>query len=392
MPKLIVAAKRSDSGQRIVLSAIHGSTLVNDDMPLITRLLENGHRVLCMASNISEAETLTLTHAGADVQQLDLGGDRWALMRDRRVNQRASSALSDWKADIVLARGVGVMPTLAQAARKAGAAQIVAVVEQPPSEAESDDAPVVDTEKSLLKAFDAATDVLCYNYDHASQLEVSGLLPEDLRPVVLPGLGVDLEQFQVAPMPAIDEGLNFLMIGELSISRGILDYCEAAKIVKERAPETTFQLAGSASRAADALSLLDLEPYSDTVSFAGDAADVAPLVTKCHVFVYPSHGEAVPSSALQAMAMGRPIITTDVPGCRELVDECVNGVFCAPGDPTALADAMCRFLKRRGLIPAMARASRQKAERRYDRRLVLAALFDLLGLKRAAITEASFPK
>ena len=388
MPKLIVAAKRPDSGQRIVLSATHGSSLVYDDMPLIVRLLENGHHVLCLASNISEAETLSLTHAGADVRQLELAADRWALMRDRQIIQRATSALTDWKADIVVARGAGVMPTLAQAARNARATQIVAVVEQPPPESENGDVPEGDTEESLLKAFGAVTDVLCYNYDHAAQLEVSGLLPEDLSPVVLPGLGVDLEQFQVAPMPAIDKGLNFLMVGELSKSHGILDYCEAAKVIKERVPDARFQLAGSASRAADSVSLLDLEPFSDTVSFAGDAADIAPLIKKCHVFVYPSHGEAVPSSALQAMAMGRPVVTTDVPGCRELVDECVNGVFCAPGDPPALAEAMQRLLKRPELIASMARASRQKAERRYDRRLVLAALFDLLGLKRAAITEA----
>jgi glycosyltransferase involved in cell wall biosynthesis len=388
MPKLIVTAKRPDSGQRIVLSAIHGTTLVNDDMPLIARLLESGHYVLCLAPNISEAETLTLTHAGADVRQLDLAADRWALMRDRKALQRATSVLSEWKADIVLARGTGVMPLLALAAQKAGAAQIVALVEHPPPDPDSGEELESDTEESLIKAFDAVTDVLCANYDHAAQLEVSGLLPEELTPVVLPGLGVDLNQHQVAPLPPIDDGLSFLMIGELAVSRGVLDFCNAAKIVKERVPQATFQLAGSASRAADALSLLDLEPFGDSVSYVGDAADVSPLITQCHVFVYPSHGEAVPGMALQALAMGRPVITTDVPGCRELVDECVNGVFCAPGDPTALADAMHRLLKRPDLIPAMARASRQKAERRYDRRLVLAALFDLLGLKRAAITEA----
>jgi glycosyltransferase involved in cell wall biosynthesis len=388
MPKLIVTAKRPDSGQRIALSAIHGTTLVNDDMPLIARLLESGNHVLCLAPNISEAETLTLTHAGADVRQLDLAADRWALMRDRKVLQRATSVLSEWKANIVLARGAGVMPLLALAAQKAGAAQIVALVEHPPPDPDSGEELEGDTEESLIKAFDAVTDVLCANYDHAAQLEVSGLLPEELTPVVLPGLGVDLDQHQVAPLPPVEEGLSFLMIGELAVSRGVLDFCNAAKIVKERVPKATFQLAGSASRAADALSLLDLEPFSNSVSYVGDAADVSPLITQCHVFVYPSHGEAVPGMALQALAMGRPLITTDVPGCRELVDECVNGVFCAPGDPTALADAMHRLLKRPDLIPAMARASRQKAERRYDRRLVLAALFDLLGLKRAAITEA----
>lgn len=388
MPKQSATDTRPDRVKRIALSAAHGHSLAGTYMPLITRLLESGHRVLCLAPQISEGETLSLTHAGADVRQLNLVADRWTLMPERQIVQRTTSILSEWQADTVLARGSGVMPAVSLAAKKAGAARIIAVQEQLPPEADEENGSEGDPEDSLIRAFDAATDVLCYNYDHAAQLEISGLLPEDLTPVVLPGLGVDLDQLQVAPLPPIGDELCFLMIAELALSSGVLDFCKAAEIVKEHAPQTKFQLAGPASRSHDALSLADVEPYGETVSYVGDGADTPSLIAQCHVFVYPSHGEASPGPALQALAMGRAIVTTDAPGCRELVDERVNGVLCAPGEPVSLAASMQRSVKWPDLIPAMARASHQKAERRYDRRLVLAALFDLLGLQRAAITEA----
>ena len=98
------------------------------------------------------------------------------------------------------------------------------------------------------------------------------------------------------------------------------------------------------------------------------------------MFVYPAHGEGMPGAVLEAMSMGRPIITTDTPGCRDTVDERVNGCLVPPGNPEALAEAMQSFLRRPELIAAMARASRMKAERRFDQRPVVAALMDVLGL------------
>ena len=88
----------------------------------------------------------------------------------------------------------------------------------------------------------------------------------------------------------------------------------------------------------------------------------------------------MPRSVLEAMAAGRPIITTNGPGCRETVDERINGCLVPPSDPTALAASMETFLKRPDLIPSLARASRAKAERRFDERAVNATLMGVMGL------------
>lgn len=390
---MTTGAERTAGGRRIAIAAPHGASLVAEAMPLIARLLEAGHKVLCLAPDIAEAEQLQLMHAGADVEELDLTADRFALLPERQVVLRIASRLKEWGADTVVARGEDVMAFVVMAATKAQVARIVAVQERlpgggPETSGRDQGASLNKSARErLARAFDAATDVLCLNYDEAAELELSGLLPEGISPVVLPWSGVDLQSFAPVPLPAIDKGLKFLMIGELSGSRGVLDFCRAAQVVKERAPQTTFELAGPASRSSDALTLAEIAPFRETVNYSGDGSERAELITGCHVFVYPSHGGANLGPALEALSMGRPLVTCDAPGTRELVDERVNGCLAQPGQPESLATAMQSYLKRPDLIPAMARCSRQKAERRYDRRLVMAAMFDLLGLKQAETAE-----
>ncbi len=118
-----------------------------------------------------------------------------------------------------------------------------------------------------------------------------------------------------------------------------------------------------------------------TIEYLGVLDDVRPAIGRAHVYVYPSRAEGMPRSVLEALAAGRPVITTNSPGCRETVDERVNGCLVPPGDAAALAEAMESFLKRPDLIPAMARASRIKAERRFDAREVNKVLLEVLGLR-----------
>lgn len=379
---------RKTGGRRIAIAGPHGSELVAHDMPLVKSLIAAGHKVLCLAPIVSEDDELTLGHAGAKVEEIDIVPDKFALMPDRQVAKRISAILSQWGADTVLVHGADIIAAVAMAAKKACVARIVVVAEGVPEAGDDKASAKNPGALNLVKALDAATTLLCVNYDHAAQLEVSGLLPEGLSPVVLPWSGVDLKDFGAAPLPAVGRGLNVLMVSELSCSHGVIAFCEAAQIVRERSPHTTFHLAGPASRAVDALSVTDLAHYRDSVTYLGDGTDRAELLERCHVFAFPSWAETTPGPALEAMAMGRPLVVADAPGCRELVDERVNGCLCRTNDAQALAVAIESYLKRPDLIAAMARASRQKVERRYDRRLVMAAMFDLLDLERTEVSGA----
>jgi glycosyltransferase involved in cell wall biosynthesis len=164
-------------------------------------------------------------------------------------------------------------------------------------------------------------------------------------------------------LPPLDDGLVFLMVAELDRRRGVIEYCEVARDLRERAPHCRFLLAGSPGEGSLGLAAEDILAYAPAVEYLGPVQDIRALLALSHVFVYPSHGEGMPQPVLEAMAAGRPIVTTDVAGCRETVDDRVNGCFAEPRDARSLAAAMESFLKRPDLIPSIARASRAKAER-----------------------------
>ncbi|MEQ8823501.1 MAG: glycosyltransferase [Filomicrobium sp.] len=382
---------RSTGSRRIAIASATGSQLVRQDLPFIQALINKGHKVLCFTPEISEIEWHTLLANGAAVEQLDLVADRWALMPNRQVATRVMKSLSEWSADTVIARGGELLAAVVDGARRAKVPRIIPVVDWSvaPADADQNDADARDEVDDdapdyLGRAFDLPTVHLCYNHDHAARLEYSGLLCEGASTVVLPNTGVDLETFPCKPLPRMGGTLTFLMISDMRQSNGVLDFCKAARLVLEESPNTEFILAGAVSEAEDAVALRTLAEFRGVVEYAGDAKEPAELIERCHVFVYPVHGIGLAFDALPALAMGRPLVVSDAPGCRDLVDERVNGCFAEAGNELSLADAMASYLKRPELIPSMARASRHKAERRFDRRLSMAALFELIGLEQTA--------
>ncbi len=142
-----------------------------------------------------------------------------------------------------------------------------------------------------------------------------------------------------------------------------------------------FLLAGPAGTSASVVKPEELRAYAEAVTFLGPLVDVRPALADCHVFVYPSDGEGMPRALLEALASGRPVVTTTAPGCRDTADDRVNGCLVPPGDVAALELAMASFLKRPDLLASMSRASRLKAERHFDERHVIDAMMELIGVR-----------
>jgi glycosyltransferase involved in cell wall biosynthesis len=211
-----------------------------------------------------------------------------------------------------------------------------------------------------LRAADAA---IFHNRDDLALLKRLAIVPPHLPTAVVPGAGVDLESRKLLPLPPLGQGLVFLMIAPLDKRKGVIEYCRAAEELRARAPNTRFLLAGTPGEGPSGLNPRVLSAFGTAAEYLGPASDMPALLSQCHVFVYPSHAEGMPQPVLEAMAAGRPIITANVPGCRETVDERVNGCLVEPRNPRALAAAMESFLKRPDLIAPIARASRTKAER-----------------------------
>ena len=197
---------------------------------------------------------------------------------------------------------------------------------------------------------------------------------------LIPGSGVDLERFAPAPLP---EGPPvFLLIARLLGDKGVREFVAAARSLRAELPEARFQLLGpldEGNRTAIARSELERWVDDGDVEYLGETNDVRPFVAAATAIVLPSYREGLPRTLLEAGAMERPLIATDVPGCRQVVTDGVNGFVCRARDAESLADAMHR-LARLDLarISAMGVESRRKVVSEYSESVVFRAYLDAL--------------
>lgn len=157
--------------------------------------------------------------------------------------------------------------------------------------------------------------------------------------LLIPGSGVDTTRFQIAPMPSSDER-KFLMIGRMLRDKGVEEYVAAARICKLADPRLRFSLIGPADAQNNtAISLEQLQAWDKEgfVSYLGPREDVRSDIASAHCIVLPSYREGMSRVLLEAACMGRPLIATDVPGCRDIVEDGVNGYLCTPADSRDLA-------------------------------------------------------
>lgn len=204
----------------------------------------------------------------------------------------------------------------------------------------------------------------------------------------LPGSGMDLARFQpAAPPPLQDRPFVYLLVSRMLKDKGVEEFMEAARLVRQRAPSVQFQLLGFVDEAnPNSISLERIRDWEakGVVSYLGKTDDVRPYLESADCVVLPSYREGVPRSLLEAAAMARPIIATDVTGCRDIVEDKVNGLLCRVRDPEDLAAKMIRMLQ---FSPeerlAMGWAGRGKVEREFDEKMVIQKYLDALaGIER----------
>lgn len=200
---------------------------------------------------------------------------------------------------------------------------------------------------------------------------------------VLGGIGLDLDEYNYQPIETIDSPISFLFIGRMLKEKGIHDFIAAAKIVKKIYPEVQFTVLGaidSSNPGALQQSELDRLISLNIINYPGQVDNVQKWIADSHVFVLPSYREGLPRSTQEAMAIGRAIITTDVPGCRETVVEGVNGFLVEKWSPQALAEKMIYFIEHPEDIKKMGYESYKIAQDKFDADKVNKRLINMLGL------------
>lgn len=230
-------------------------------------------------------------------------------------------------------------------------------------------------------AFRFPREVWFLNRDDKAAFVERNLLVHPERARLLHGEGVDLDQFAFTPLAARTDFV-FVLIGRLLWDKGVGEYVEAARQLKARYPHVRFQLLGPAG--VDNPSAITHEEVAawqreGVIEYLGEAHDVRPFIAAADCVVLPSYREGVPRTLMEAGAMGRPIVATDVPGCREVVAEGVNGFLCEARSAASLATRLAQMIEldidaRR----AMGERGRQKVAAEFDERVVVERYKDLV--------------
>lgn len=240
--------------------------------------------------------------------------------------------------------------------------------------------------KVLYRAGLTRSATVFFQNRHDRDLFVSQRLVRSEQTHILPGSGIDLAHFTPTPSPS-EAPCTFLMVARLLRDKGVVEFVEAARIVRKTHPDVQFQLLGAIdvqNRTAISRDTLDAWLREGVVEHLGETTDVRPYLAAASVVVLPSYREGMPRSLLEAAAMAKPLIATDVPGCTEIAREGVNALLCAVRDAQSLADAMLRML---ALDPAdraaMGQRGRALAEAEFDTSVVEAQY--LAAIERATI-------
>lgn len=233
-----------------------------------------------------------------------------------------------------------------------------------------------------------AETVFFQNRDDSDDLRRAGALREGQRIVYLAGSGIDTDRFVPTPFP---DRPSFLFVARLVREKGIGEYIAAARMLRARLPDACCRVVGYFDGGPSDIDRAEVEQAhrDGSIEYVGRVQDVRPEIARASAFVLPSYyREGTPRSALEALAMGRPVVTTDWVGCRETVQDGVNGMLVPVRDADAVAAAMERLARDPELLRRMGTASRELACRRFDVRSVNAEILRAMGIR---ATNGPFP-
>lgn len=220
--------------------------------------------------------------------------------------------------------------------------------------------------------------VIFQNRDNMQVFIDEGIVPKE-KCFLVNGSGVDLSHYNLSPLPSTP---HFLLIARLLGDKGIREYAQAAKLVKQKYPEAVFELVGPEDPSPDSIKLDEVHQWTESgaIKYSGATTDVRPFIENCAIYVLPSYHEGMPRTVLEAMAMGRPILTTDVPGCRETVIDGENGWLVEKANAEQLAEKMIWFIENQDKWQEMGKSSHDMAYEKFDVHKVNAEILKIMGL------------
>jgi glycosyltransferase involved in cell wall biosynthesis len=351
---------------KFILISPKNRTIYNFRGELIKEIRSKGYEIIVTGPNLDNIDEVK--GLGVRFELIPLNKTGLNIFADIKYFIRLTKLFRKEKPDITF--GYTIKPVIygGIAARLAGVRNIYSMVTGAGYvyTAKTLKAKIIKLFSSILYqiGFRCSKKVIFQNKDDMEEFIENNLINRDKCELVN-GSGVNMDKFSPTDFP---ETITFFMLSRILHSKGIREYLEAAKKVKENNPDVRFILLGAVENIQDSLKKQELDTYikNGIIDYFGETNDVASFYKQCSVYVLPSYREGTPRTVLEAMAMGRPIITSDAPGCRETVVEGENGFLVPVKNSDLLAEKMEWFIHHQDKIHDMGQASHEICREKFD--------------------------
>ncbi|WP_448567857.1 glycosyltransferase family 4 protein [Thalassotalea ganghwensis] len=370
---------------KVLIIGAYPNSIVEFRGNLIQTLVANGHDVVVMAANAEPKVVEAVEKLGCQFVSYQIERNGLNPVSDLKTFFQLRAFITKWQPEKILAYTIKpiIWGALACRSAKVSDCKFYAMITGLGYAFERSSllrSLINILVKRLYKAaLKHSERVIFQNNDNLTLFNQLGLVHKDKCYRVY-GSGVDISKYAFTSLP---EGFpTFLLIARLIGDKGIREYALAAKKVKHVYPDARFQLVGPVDTSPDKISLDEIHHWQEQniIDYLGATDNVIPYLNQCHIYVLPSYHEGLPRTVLEAMAIGRPILTTDTVGCRDTVVEGKNGWLVEVKNVDQLAERLCWFIDHQEKWPDMATASRNMVCESFDVQKVNAAIVNIMEL------------
>ena len=365
---------------RIVVVSPKNKTVFNFRGDLIKNMITHGNDVYVTGPNQEFVDDILALGVKRFIE-VPMVKDNTSVKDDLRYVVNLKHVMQEIKPDIVFAYNIKPVVYGSVAAKMAGVNKVYALVAGLGRVYSG-----TSLKKKVLRlvtktlytyAFKICDRVMFQNGNDIDEMVAGHYLPRQ-KAVQVNGSGVNMKRFERFELPV---NPAFLMVGRIIRDKGIMEYCEAARMLKKEVPNARCILLGGFGNSIGDLNMSDIKSYIEdgSIEFPGEVKDPVSYYKSCSVFVLPSYyREGLPRTILEAMACGRPIITTDWPGCREPIVDSVNGYLVPIKDPKVLAEKMLIMASNRELVLKMGEAAYAICKSKYAVEIVNQQMQDIM--------------
>lgn len=344
---------------KVIVLGAYPDSIVGFRGKLIEKFVNDGHQVTVMTAQGSSEVIAEVEGLGAKFEAFPIQRNGMNPLADMETMLALTDAFKRIKPDKILAYTIKPIIWGGIAANRAGISEFYSMVtglgyafEAPSLKRKLVRNLVTNLYKYSLRF---SKKVIFQNQDNLNTFVDFGIVEREKCHRVF-GSGVDLSHYQKSPLP--ESQPHFLLIARILGDKGVREYYKAAKQVKEKHPDTVFSLVGPLDPSPDGIDQTEIDSWRDVIDYHGSTNNVLPYIENCHIYVLPSYHEGIPRTVLEAMAVGRPIITTDAVGCRDTIKSGYNGLEVPVKNAEALASAMLTLLDQPECWHDMAKNSR----------------------------------